>query len=207
MKLVAHNLTMGVAALALTAPFTSASITGVTGATTWLGSPPAACGFGQLFNVTAYAWDEQQNIPLTAAVDMTNNPGSSTSPVFGVITGNFDSHFIHFDGSAGVNAIGTVSFSGPIIGVIFKNGLLDLTDPTCGAFGTVYPTGYALRGMNALSSSFLSISGNTLSFNLSPSAAAGEIAQIRVLTHPTPTPGSLAVAAVAGLACCRRRRR
>jgi hypothetical protein len=184
-----------------------ASIVGVTGATTWLGSPPAACGPFQLFSANAFAWDEQQNIPLTVACDMINNPGNSGSPTPGVISGLFDSHFIHFDGSTGVtNAIGTVTFSGPIIGVIFSPNTLTSTDPLAGALGTVYPTGYPLRGLFTSTPSFCSINANTISFNLNAFPTVGEIAQIRVLTHPTPAPGSLAVLAAAGMVCARRRR-
>ena len=53
--------------MTLSAPLSSAAITGVTGSTTWLGSPPAACGLGQLVGVTAFAWDEQQGINLVTS--------------------------------------------------------------------------------------------------------------------------------------------
>ena len=185
----------------------SASIVGVTGSTTWLGSPPAACGPFQLVSANAFAWDEQQNIPLTLACDMTNNPGNSGSPIPGVISGLFDSHFIHFDGATGVtNAIGTVTFSGPIIGVIFTPNTLTASDALAGSLGTVYPTGYPFRGINTSTPSFCSINANTITFNLNAFPTVGEVAQIRVLTHPAPAPGSLAVLGAAGLVCGRRRR-
>src|SRR5436305_1456407 len=99
------------------------SITGTTGATTQI-SPPPACGPGQLTGFTASAWDEQQNVPISTGifVDMVNNPGTSTGAISGTISGAFDSHFLHFEPTPGaVGAIGTVTFSGQIIGVIFIN--------------------------------------------------------------------------------------
>jgi uncharacterized protein (TIGR03382 family) len=198
------TLTIAILALSSSA---GATIINVTGATNWLGSAPAACGFGQLVGTTAFAWDEQQNIPLSVACDMVNNPGNSGSPVSGVISGVFDSHFIHFDGSTGVaNAVGTVSFSGPIIGVIFTPGTLSASDAVAGSLGTIYPTGYPFRGINTSLPSFCSINANTITFSLNAFATVGEIAQIRVLTHPAPAPGSLAVLAAAGAVCGRRRR-
>lgn len=196
------------AALALSGSHASAAITSVTGNTTWLGSPPAACGFGQLTGINAYTWDEQLNVSGAFFADMTNNPGSSASPIPGVIGGSFDSHFIHFDGIPGViGASGTVTFNGPIIGVIFYATSLDNTDAPLGAFGTVYPTGYPFRGINTTMPSSCSILGNTITFSLANISPVGEVAQIRVLTHSVPAPGAPAALALAGLLVARRRRR
>ena len=107
------------AALSLSAPLTSAAITGVTGATTWLGSPPPSCTLGTLTGITAYTWDEKQNVALNLPVDMVNNPGSSLSPIPGGISGIYDSHFLHFEGVPGViQATGTITFSAPIVAEI-----------------------------------------------------------------------------------------
>lgn len=184
----------------------SAAITGVTGAATWLGVAPTSCFPGALTGPTVYAWDEQQNVFTGGVfVDMVNNPGSSGGAISGVIGGNFDSHFLHLEDYSGVGPfIGSVTFSGPIIGVIFVNTTLDSTDAGFGALGTAYPTGYPFRGLNSQSS--FSISGNTLKFNLWSISPVPEIVQIRVLTHPIPAPGAMALLGLGGLCVARRRR-
>ncbi len=193
--------------LALGASGANASITSVTGSTVLLGSPPASCGPGALTGFTAYAWDEQQNVPLSVfGVDMTNNPGNSSLPVPGFVSGNFDSHFIHFEpipGAIGVS--GTVTFSSTIIAADFRALTLDASDGPLGAFGTTYPTGYPFRGLTS-PNSFFSILGNTLTFNLVVMAPTIDVAQIRVLTHAVPTPGTAALLGLAGLFATRRRR-
>lgn len=197
------------AVLSLSALAAHASITGTTGNTTPLGSPPAACGWGQLPGVNAFAWNEQQNVTLSSyPVDMINNPGTSTAPVTGNISGTFDSHFIHFDPLPGVtNATGTVTFNGPIFGVLFKGLSLDNSDILLGAFGTTYPTGYPFRGLTSQVPSFFSINANVLSFNFNAMVPTIDIAQVRVLTRTIPAPGALATAGAAGLLAMRRRRR
>jgi uncharacterized protein (TIGR03382 family) len=200
--------TVALASLAFSAPLASAAITGVTGATNWLGSPPVSCVPGALAGFTAYTWNEQQNVTIASGinVDMTNNPGSSTSPIPGNIAGIFDVHFLHFQGIPGIAGVtGTVTYSGPIIGVIFNNTTLDLSD-YLGTGGTVYPTGYPFRGLGGNPTSFFSISGNTLSFNFNTISPVLFVDQVRVLTHVTPAPGSVALLGLAGLVCGRRRR-
>lgn len=207
MKLITK---LSLAACGLTAVVSSANgaITGVTGQTTWLGSPPVSCVPLALTGFNAYAWDEQQNITLaTLAVDMTNNPGTSAFTIPGLLGGTFDSHFIHFEGIPGViSAQGTVTFATKIVGVIFKNVTLDASDVTCGSFGTVYPTTYPFRGTNTTIPSFFSINANTITFNLAALSAIGEVAQIRVITDAVPAPGACALLGMGGLVAARRRR-
>ena len=196
------------ASLCLTAPFAPAAIVGVTGMTTWLGSPPVSCTSGTLLGMNAYTWDEQQGITLSGiACDMVNNPGNSGAPVPGVISGLFDSHFIHYQDFTGVpGPTGTITFNGPIIGVIFRPLNLDNSDVPCGALGTTYPTGYPFRGLATTPVSFVTINSNVLTFDLKTMQPNNYVDQVRVITA-TPTPGSAALLGLAGLAFVRRRAR
>lgn len=185
-----------------------ASITGTTGMATQI-SPPASCFPTALITPIVLCWDEQQGRGTTALpVDMTVNPstvltgGVGATP--GVLAGTFDSHFLHFDFQGAPAVVGTVSFSGPIVGVAYQDTFIDLSD-TFGAFGTAYPTGFTTRGWNQLGS--IAISGNTISFTLTPNAAGAiDPEQMRVFTA-VPAPGTAALAGLGGLAMLRRRRR
>jgi uncharacterized protein (TIGR03382 family) len=194
----------------LAASSASAAVTGVSGSATLLGSPPLSCAPGGLPSFTLSVWDEQTNIPLTSySVNMVNNPGSNLLPIPGTLTGNYDSHFLSFDGLPGIIGVsGTVTFSAPIDAVIFRALDLSSSDPIMGSPGTTYPTGYPFRDISVNPSNGFSISGNVLTFNFLnfSSAQVPFVAQLRVLTQ-VPAPGSVAFAGLAGLATLRRRRR
>jgi hypothetical protein len=196
----------GLAVLVACAASANASIIGVTGATTWLGVPPVGCNLGQLTGLTAYAWDEKQNVPLTLSVDMVNNPGSSLAPTAGTLSGVYSSHFLHFEPVPGaVGASGTVTFQDPIVGVIFTPTLLDASDGPAGAPATSYPTLYPFRGLSTVPLSFVTISANVLTFNLHTVVPTQFLNQVRVITA-TPEPGSVALLGLGALICGRRRR-
>jgi hypothetical protein len=194
-------ITMAVLGSALPA---MAGIVSVSGATTWLGVNPPSCVPTALTSTNAFAWDEQQNVFLNLPVDLTNNPGNSGAPIPGVVNGNYNSHFVHFDTQSGVQSSGTVTFNAPIVAVIYRNTNLDLSDPAAGALGTVYPTGYFFRGL-ATPTCFVSISGNTFSFTLDTIHPVYVVDQFRILTA-VPAPGSVALLGLGGLACLGRRR-
>ncbi|MCC6677583.1 MAG: hypothetical protein IT436_10610 [Phycisphaerales bacterium] len=201
---------IGLSTLALlgaASPAASAAITGVTGATTFLGSPPVSCTPGSLGGINAFAWDELQGVSLSIVADMTNNPGVSTSPVPGLLSGPLDSHFIHFDGIAGIpGASGSVTFNGQIVGCMITANGLDITDGPAGASGTVYPTLFPFRGLATSIPSIISISANTLTFNLNALSPINEVAQVRVFTR-VPAPGAATAGlSLAGLTALRRRR-
>lgn len=192
--------------LAVASASASAAIIGTTGAATQIG-PPANCTPGFLNGPNAWAWDEQQNRGFAGLADMTVNPGLSSSPTPGAIAGVYDSHFLHYEDYSGLPpAVGTVSFNNPIVAVFYLATTLSLdnTDAPLGAFGTVYPTGYPFRSLNA--TSFFSISGNTISFNFSTISPVLEVVQVRVLTA-VPAPASAALLVLGGAPAMLRRRR
>lgn len=183
----------------------SAAITGVTGSTTWLGTPPVNCSPSFLMGGTVYTWDEQQNVSTSGVnVDMVNNPGTSAGAIPGTLVGTYDSHFIHLEDYSGAGPFtGSVTFSGTIVGVIFINTTLDNTDVQFGSGGTIYPTTYPFRGLSTQSS--FSIVGNQINFSLMAISPVAEVVQIRVLTK-VPAPGSIALLGLGGLVAARRRR-
>jgi len=192
---------------AVGATVSSAAITGVAGQTTWLGAPPISCTPGTLFGPNAFAWDEKQNqVVANVMCDLTNNPGNSGAPVFGLVSGLVDSHFIHFEQNTAATLVnGQVTFAGKIRGVMFRQNTLDISDIPLGSPGTVYPTGYGWRGLNA--SSFFSINNNVLTFHFDGPLPTLDILQLRVLTeHVVPAPGSMALLGLGGLVAARRRR-
>lgn len=201
------NAVLSAAMLTTIAATASAAITGTTGQVTQIAAPPSAL-FGAIVGTPASAWDEQQGFVTTGLpVDLSINPSSSTSPTTGVVSGLLDSHIIHWNDFSGIAIAGTVTFNGPIAGVAYSDPFLNVSDPIAGAFGTIYPTGFPFRGINstAANSSIVSISGNTLTFNLGILPGVIDLDQIRVYTR-VPTPGSLALLGAGGLLAGRRRR-
>ncbi len=203
--------TLGVAGLvvaALTAGVSSGAISGVTG-NGQLISPPAVANFPTLTGPLADAWNEQTNVTLPAsgvAVDMLVNGGFMTSGAAtpGVVTGVVDSHFLHWTAGPVPQAVGTVTFSMPILGVMFSDTFLDATDVLLGWGGTAYPTTLVQRGMNPFGS--LVANGNVLQFSFQSAAGFIDIEQVRVLTRAVPGPGGVCLG-VLGLAAGLRRRR
>lgn len=197
---------MGLAGMVMGAGVASAAITGVTGQTTWLGSAPLNCTPGGLVGPNAFAWDEQQGINVAGVpCDMVNNPATNFTAILGTVTGLVDSHFIHFEPNTGSQIVnGTVTFSGKIRGVMFRQPFLDISDAPLGSPGTAYPTGYPFRGLNV--SSMFSINNNVLSFHFVGPMPTADLLQLRVLTEHVPAPGGAALLGLGGLVAARRKR-
>lgn len=192
-------------ALAAAAPLANAAITSTFGACVQI-APPTIANFPNLSSPIAEAWNEQTNVTGTIFADLTTNPGNSGSPTPGVLTGMFDSHFIHYSSLPPGNVIGGAFFSSNIVAVAWNDTTLDLTDATWGAGGTIYPTGQIGRGVNTASGG-VSVFGNMLRFNFLNQTGAIDIEQVRVWTHSVPAPGACSLAALAGVTALRRKRR
>lgn len=206
MNTTTNSTILALTALAALALPASAAITSTSGGVTQIG-PPAACGPGQLTSLfQAFAWDEQQNVTTTGVIcDETQNPGGSAAPTFGVLTGVYDSHFIHFQGIPINNAAGSVTFNGFIVGVMWNNIFLDISDGQSGALGTIYPTGYPFRGILAPNATSVVVNANVLNFNFQNFFTPNDLAQIRVFTQ-VPAPGACGLLAAGGFLAARRRR-
>lgn len=195
---------IAIATLLAVAPLASAAITGTFGACTQIAAP-AVADFPFLVGPGAQAWNEQTNVTGTVFANLTTNPGSNSGPTPGILTGTYDSHFIHWSSIPLPQVLGAVTFSSPIVAVSWGDTTLDLTDPTWGAGGTVYPTGSAGRGIN--SAAIVQVIGNMLRFEYHAPTGALEIEQVRVWTHSVPAPGACSLAALGGITVLRRKRR
>lgn len=192
-------------AVAAFAAASHATITGTTGNATQIGAPLSCLPGGQA-GPTVYCWDEAVNVNASGGVfaDMINPPNSVPgTPIAGFVFGTFDSHLLHIDDPFYAHS-GTVTFSAPIVAVMWRDVTLDNSDAAFGAPGTAYPTGLFMRGWNTLS--FFSAVGNTLTFNFNSIPGAFSIDQVRVLTHSVPTPGAMALLGLGGAIAVRRRR-
>lgn len=190
----------------------NAAITGNSGMTTYLAVPPVNAQPLNLTGNTAYCWNEQSAVSSSATVVnlVTAGTYTGTAPNIGVISGVFDSHFIHFDPGATPGGVGgTVQFSAAIRGIIYDENLLSISDPTFGSGGTTYATGNPFRSTNsnALGGNVISFAGNVINFQLGVfPGQVNRMVEIRVLTDVVPTPGT-GVLALAGSVLAMRRRR
>jgi MYXO-CTERM domain-containing protein len=202
MKL-SHALSLSL--LAALAGVAQASIIGTSGMCTQI-SPPANALPGALVAPNAWAWNEQTSITRAAMpIDLSTNPSNSGAPVSGFLSGQYDSHFIHFDGQPGMIVTGTVQFSSKILGVQYSDLNLDLSDAIA-TTGTIYPTTMPMRGFNNWTGAdFIAINNDTLTFQFSTVSPINNLEQVRVFTA-VPTPGAAALLGLGGLAAARRRR-
>ncbi len=190
----------------------NAAITGNTGMTTYLAVPPVNAQQFALTGVTAYCWNEQNNVNSSATVVNLTAPGTYTGPGanVGVVSGLFESHFIHFDPSPTPGGVGgSVTFSAAIRAVIYDENLLTISDGPFGAGGTTYATGNPFRSTNgnALGGNVVTFAGNTINFQLGVfPGQVNRMVEIRVLTDVVPTPGTGALALAGTLLASRRRR-
>ncbi len=190
------------AALLVASSFASAAISSFTSNVTQLFSPPVA-DFPALVGPFAQAWDEQQNRSGTVFADHIG-PGNNTFPSPGILTGTFDSHFIHWSNVPGFQITGQVNFNNPVIAVAWGDNFLNLTDGAWGDPATLYPTGNVGRGINP--AAVVVVFGNSVNFEYHGVTGAIEIEQMRVWTL-VPAPGACSFAALGGLAALRRKRR
>ncbi|MEQ9455484.1 MAG: hypothetical protein RLN76_12940 [Phycisphaeraceae bacterium] len=162
-------------------------------------SPPAAVGNNnQQTNNTLFAFNEKQNVTLSAALDtdLTFAGPPSTLPIGSLVS----SHYVFVDPSAPSNRVtGTVTFDQPILGVIFDDTKLDASASQLGAPGTTYFSP-SLLGLE--SGDIVTIpSANTVSIDFT-AGSPGDY--IRVITQGVPEPASASLLALTLLTLRRR---
>jgi len=129
----ASKFAAATAALALAATSATAAIVATAGAAVQI-APPPSVELNQLqSNVNLFAFNERQcfwlNVPLQT--------DQGAIPAFTKMS----SHFVSGDPNTTLLLTGRVRFDAQIIGVISTTAGLDASDASCGAPGTVYPTG------------------------------------------------------------------
>jgi hypothetical protein len=147
----------------------NASIISTTGPVVVIPAPISVMP-GASVNVTdGQVFNEQQGITLSSPLNVdATAPGtySAGSGPGGIIAGGTDisSYFVLFDsGGTAINYLAVnLTFSTPILGVIFAPATLDSSDAIVGNPGTTDPTGVSGRGQEAGDSTAISADGLTV---------------------------------------------
>jgi len=127
-------------------------------------------------------FDEVQNLTLSSVVILDTADPALSSNVLGVGS-VVSSHYLFFDTAASnVDAIGTVTFDQPILGVIRFNEQHDSSDPVLGEPTVVYGVG----NPSLESADVATFTGNTLSFDIT-AVSPGDA--LRIVTGVNPVPG------------------
>lgn len=184
-----------------------ASIQSFNGQVVQIAPPANIVPFMSYSNIPDFAsvWDEQQAVPVSnLAMDLVNNPGNSSAPLAGTVSGLVDSHYLHFRHTTFMPATGNVTFSGKIIGVAYDWQTLDPSDAPLGASGTSYFPGLG-RGMSNWGLDYFAINNKTLTFSLVGDPGYFDTVQLRIVTEHVPAPGVCGVLGMTLLAAPRRR--
>lgn len=161
--------TLAAVLLAVSAPFGSASAAVISGTastpgggTFVLGQPAGQPGSDQIDTPDVYAFDEVQSYPLTTALTVVGPNGTDIVLPVGTVV---DSHYVEWDpgDEDRGRGSGTVTFDGPVLGVLFATAALVATDAEFGTAAAGYGT-HRLRGVE-LPGDVVSFVGDTVSWN------------------------------------------
>jgi hypothetical protein len=181
------------ATLALLATPAAAVVTGgaLTGGTAFSNggqflaiAPPVAVGFNNFQDNNVRAFNEKQLVTLGSALAIDLGLNSATSIAAGTVV---RSHFVNFDPLQGRRAVGTVSFSTPVLGLIWSRSGLIASNPILGAPGVTYNTP---GNVGFEPGDLASFTGSTVSFDLSASNPGDSF---RVVTAAVPEPATWAM--------------
>lgn len=176
-------------------------------------APPPSVVVGALeSNDRVKLFNEKSSHALSAPlfVDVTQT-GSAITPG-NIATGTVvDSWFLHADpvGGSVRTYQGFVTFDTPVLGIILRDGSLDLSDAELGAAGTTYPFQVAYRGYEFNGNDLFALSADRLTVRFT-AVTSTVVDQMRIVTEaaPVPEPGSMILAGVglSSIAGLRRRR-
>ena len=144
-------------------------------------SPPAVLGNNAYNDDNVRGFDEVQGVTLESQLIMDIAAPGVSSNVLGAGS-VVSSHYLIFDPISTRTASGTVTFDEPVLGVIISNPRFDDTDSLLGNAATSYTIG----SQQLESADSVTISGNSIEFNLSTSSPGDAI---RVVTGTDPVAG------------------
>ncbi|MFO0851116.1 MAG: hypothetical protein U0871_21550 [Gemmataceae bacterium] len=163
------------------------------------GNAPGSFAFNERGQVTVVAGSVSvDTLVSTLAAGLVNAKGGSAG---NLPAGVYDSALIHFDqapGAGNPSLTASITFSDPIVGIIFSTSRLNNTDGTFGLPGVTYPTGAGGTARGLEGGDGLRISADRRTLFIDDWDIAGALDQTRVITLHTPAPAG-AVLAVLGL--------
>ena len=161
---------------------TSPSVVSMTG-TTLIDPPPPSVEMNVIqSNTTTWLIAEQECVTLSSAVTVnrvTNgsfNGGSNEMATIPAGT-TLSSFLLNADRSSNGDLVGSISFSSPIIGLIYELPQMTASNPTLGVSGMVYPTQTAAY---VETNDDFTLSGGTLTWDMAMGGAYSDLVRILV---------------------------
>ncbi|MEM9559155.1 MAG: hypothetical protein AAF995_02525 [Planctomycetota bacterium] len=204
---------LALAAVAIAQP-ALAGIVSTSGDVEVIDAPESVRG-GQFEGSVARLFQEHEGIILTDSLMVDAVSGSASlfedvNPTLLSAGLTVDSYYVHVDpvGTTPISTMFTVTFDGPILGVIVSGEHLFASDAMLGAAGTAYPGhGRSGRGLDLDSPDAFSISEDQTTLTLEILRTGKVFDQVRVIVgQPIPGPGGAALLGAVAVFGSRRRR-
>lgn len=162
-----------------------------------LATPPRAAGPDAFQSPNLISFDEQQEVVLSAPLQLGPN---LTFPIGSVIS----SHYVAFDPAIPLTVEGSILFDEPILAILGRATTLEATVGLLGASLTSYSTAPAI-GPDSQSNDRVLIAPNNSNRLLFQAGANSPGDQFRVLTGVIPEPSTLMLAMTMSLSFCSLR--
>jgi hypothetical protein len=160
-------------------------------------STPIHVGKNVLDSSNLYAVDEKQNQTLLTNLNIAGGPLIAAGT-------RVSSHLVVFDPKTAQRAIGFVTFSAKILGVIITKAGWDSTNALFGAQNVMY---FTHKNVGLEKGDSFSFAGNTLNIDFRANNPGDHVRVITTATVPLPASAPLLLAALAGLHALRRKRK